>query len=184
MSERREYYRVRALARVRFQPLEKAEAERLRHALYARPARSGPVLAPEARARESELAEQRALAEALRQVMHSLERIERRLDQLERGAQGASAPALVEISLSGAGFAGPFELELGPDQLVHVELELPGSGLAPISALARPVRGADPERFPAFHFEDIHAEDRELIVQLALRIQSQSLRAERSGETR
>ena len=63
------------------------------------------------------------------------------------------------------------------------ELELPGSGLAPISALARPVRSTDAEDLCAFHFEDIHAEDREQLVQLALRIQSQGLRAQRSAES-
>jgi hypothetical protein len=176
VSERREYFRVRALARVSLRPIGKAEAERLRCALYARPAAARPA----SRSGDAEpTGELRALLEAQRQTALALERVERRLERLERLAETGPAET-VEISLSGAGFAGPFELELDADQLVWVELELPGSGLAPISALARAVRSpaGDPG---AFHFEDIHADDREQIVQLALRIQSQQLRAEREA---
>jgi hypothetical protein len=135
----------------------------------------------EERARDVETAEPRALLDGLRQISLALERIERRLERLELGARNTAAlsSAPVEISLSGAGFAGPSELELAPDQLAWVELELPGSGLAPICALARPVRGPEAEPLAAFHFEEIHAEDREQLVQLALRIQSQALRAVR-----
>jgi hypothetical protein len=180
VSERREYFRVRALARVRLRALDKSEAESLRHALYARPPRG----AIDERARDPEQAPERALLEGLRQISLVLERIERRLERIERGgARPAESAEAVEISLSGAGFAGPFELELAPGQLAWVELELPGSGLAPICALARPVRG-DGEHGNAFHFEAIHAEDREQLVQLALRLQSQALRAERAGEPR
>jgi c-di-GMP-binding flagellar brake protein YcgR len=181
MSERREYFRVRALARVRLRSVDKAQAEALRHALYAQPSRGSA----DERAREGEFPEQRALLDGLRQISLALERIERRLERLELGAEGAASPSEpVEISLSGAGFAGPFELELEPDQLVWAELELPGSGLAKVCALARPVRGADAESMAAFHFEDIHPDDREQLVQLALRLQSQQLRASRGGAPR
>ena len=179
MSERREYFRVRALACVRLRAVDKTEAERLRAALYARPACS---ILDERAARDAEPGEERALLEGLRQISLALERIERRLERLERGGSSHDAEP-VEISLSGAGFAGPFELELAPEQLAWVELALPGSGLAPICSLARPVRGAEGD-LAAFHFEEIHAEDREQLVQLALRIQSQALRAERRGEPR
>jgi hypothetical protein len=179
VSDRREYFRVRALARVRLEALDKARADALRHALYARPPRSVPA----DRAREAEAAESRALLDALRQLSLALERIERRLERIERGDTAPDrAPEAVEISLSGAGFAGPFELELEPDQLAWVELELPGSGLAPISALARPVPCTPGEPPGAFHFEHIHPEDREQLVQLALRLQSTELRAQRSAE--
>src|SRR5262249_38858214 len=108
MSERREYFRVRALARVRLRAVDKAQAEALRHALYARASRGSA----EERARESEFPEQRALLDGLRQISLALERIERRLERLELGGAGAASPSEpVEISLSGAGFAGPFELE-------------------------------------------------------------------------
>jgi hypothetical protein len=181
MSERREYFRVRALARVRLQALDKARAEALRHALYARAPRP---LSTERAHEAGTTTEGRAVLEALRQLSLALERIERRLERIERAESSpGDAPGTVEISLSGAGFAGPFELELAPDQLAWVELELPGSGLAPISALVRPVPCAPGEPPGAFQFEHIHPEDREQLVQLALRLQSTELRAARSAES-
>jgi hypothetical protein len=182
VSERREYFRVLALARVSLRALGKGEAERLRPSLYARPGEIASRTDERSRASGEDAGELRALYDALRQISLALARIERRLERLERGARESGGPTEpVEISLSAAGFAGPFELELEPDQLAWVELELPGSGLAPISALARPVRSTDALHPAAFHFEDIHPEDREQIVQLALRIQSQRLRAEREA---
>jgi hypothetical protein len=186
MSERREFFRVRTLARVRLRAVSKPEAELLRRSLYARPGEAKLRFASESE--ESGAREWRALEAALHQISLALERIERRLEALERrAASGAGATAEtagpLEISLSAAGFAGPFGLELEPDQLVWVELDLCGSGLPPIAALARSVR-ASASQEQAFHFEDIHAEDRERIVQLALRLQSQMLRAERAGAGR
>jgi len=180
VSERREYFRVRALARVSLRALGKSEAESLRCALYTRAGAPSPARFATEGAREEFAGELRALLESQRQTALALERIERRLERLERGG-GEGTAAAVEISLSGAGFAGPFELELEPDQLAWAELELPGSALAPITALVRSVGSTTGEFAAAFHFEDIHPEDREQIVQLALRIQSQRLRAEREA---
>jgi hypothetical protein len=185
MSERREFFRVRTLARARLRAVSKPEAELLRRSLYARPGEAKLHFASED---ESGAREWRALEAALHQISLALERIERRLEALERGAASAAGATVeiagpLEISLSAAGFAGPFGLELEPDQLVWVELDLCGSGLPPIAALARSVRATASEE-QAFHFEDIHAEDRERIVQFALRLQSQMLRAERAGAGR
>jgi hypothetical protein len=184
VSERREYFRVRALARVSLRPLAKAEAERLRPGIYARPGKT-----PAARWTDERDGEDparggawSALADVHRQLTLALESLERRVERLERGTRPeAERGETVEISISGSGFAGPFAPELEPDQLIWAEIELPGSGMAPICALARAVGPADAGGDAAFHFEDIHADDREQLVQLALRIQSQSLRAQREA---
>jgi PilZ domain len=184
VSERREFFRVRAFARVSLRALSKVEADRLRPTIYARPGKASALRWTDERPADggAGAGEWHALRDVHRQLSVALERLERRIERLERATQPDVAhDAPVEISLSGAGFAGPFHIELEPDQRVWVELELPGSGLASICALARAVGSADLERAAAFHFEDIHADDREQLVQFALRIQSQSLRAEREA---
>jgi hypothetical protein len=178
--EKREYFRVPVFARVALRALDKEQETAARRHLHARsvePARAGAadgLASPEAR----------GAIELLRRIALALERIERRLEQ--RPPAGApdseivyASPGPIEISLSASGFAGRFAFDADPEQLVHVELDLWEAGLPPIVALAHRVPG---EGLCAFQFEDIHSEDRERIVQLALRTQSQALRRERSGE--
>jgi hypothetical protein len=184
VSERREYFRVRALARVSLRPLSKAEADRLRPGIYARPGKLAPLHWVDEHPGDDPVrpGEWNALLDVHRQLSLALERLERRVERLERGERPeAGRSEAVEISISASGFAGPFALELEPDQPVWTEIELPGSGIAPICALSRPVAGTDAEYAAAFQFDDIHADDREQLVQLALRIQSQTLRAQREA---
>ena len=183
MSERREYFRVRALARVSLRPLSKVEAERLRPVIYARPGKTAPLRwSDDPDGDGSRNRDWNALLDVHRQLSLALERLERRIERLERGARPEiERVEPVEISISGSGFAGPFQLEPDPEQLVWAEIELPGSGMAPFCALSRAVGPAETGGDVAFHFEDIHADDREQLVQLALRIQSQSLRAQRES---
>lgn len=184
MSERREYFRVRALARVSLRPLSKADADRLRPGIYARPGKQPALRWTEERTGTDPVrsGEWSALADVHRQLSLAIERLEHRVEQLERGARpDAERSEPLEISISASGFAGPFAFELEAGRLVWAELELPGSGIAAICALARCVDSSESEAAAAFEFEDIHADDREQLVQLALRIQSQRLRAQREA---
>jgi hypothetical protein len=179
MRERRSFYRVRVFAHVSLRPVtqadELAERRRLR-AQRVEPARLPSFDDP------TSSTELRQLLGGVQRIASSLDRIERRLERLERGAErGEELTSSTEISLSASGFAGSFEPILKDGALVVAELDLREAGLPPIRALARVVG----PRFPhanatAFWFEEIHPDDRERIVQLAMQVQSQSLRQERS----
>jgi hypothetical protein len=179
---RREYFRVPAFARVTLRALAKDQEDAERRRLHARSVE--PARASAAGAEPLAAPDPRGALELLRRIALALERIERRLDRLQppRAAapgDGWVSPGLMEIALSGSGFAGEFEFDADPDQLVHVELDLAEAGLPPLVALVRRVPGPGP---CAFQFEEIHSEDRERIVQLALRRQSEALRRQRAGE--
>ena len=124
----------------------------------------------------------------LKYIALSLDRIERRIDDVARQAGGMqsellSSDAPVEVCLSAAGFAGPFGIDLPDKTLVEVQLDLGDAGVPPIWALARVVtQDTDAPDDTAFSFEEILPDDRERLVQLALRSQTQALRKERSGE--
>ena len=179
MKERREYFRFPAFARVTLRPVDAEEAEALRAHIRNRRVPSGlragaldeSQMSPEARLGLS----------LLRYIAHTLERIERRLGERASGTQpdmwNASAP--VDISLSACGFAGRFGLDIADKSLFEIDLDLGDAGLPPIRALAHAV--ADDGRLEqnAFEFVEIHPDDRERLVALALRTQQQALREER-----
>ena len=182
MNERREFCRVRVIARVRVEPLEKSDESLARARLASR--RVDAARAPRIEDAGA-TGEWRQLLDMVGRIAVSLERIERRLGRLESGgedAAGAFCSAPVEIDLSASGFAFEAALDLDADQLALVELDMPETGLPPIAALARFVAAHDGRPRAAFHFEQIHPEDLERVVQLGLRVQSQELRSRRSRE--
>ncbi len=185
MSERREYYRTRVMALLVVEPVAKADEPAARRRLDAR--RVDPARAPRIED-VGAASEWRQLLEGVSRMAFALERIERRLERLERGPGGRPAtltPGPVEISLSASGLAVDVPLDLEPDDLALLEIDMPDTGLPPVAALGRYVAMGDPEApASAFHFEQIHPEDRERIVQLGLRMQSHALRAGRAEEER
>jgi hypothetical protein len=187
MTQRREYFRIRCFARIGLRVLapeeEPAARARIRGRYVPRALVPGTL-------EESGLpGDQRLLLDLLRHIALNLDRIERRIDDLARRANGVGSDLLasdapVEICLSASGFAGPFSLELSDKELVEVQLDLGDSGLPMISALARVVQpgGEEPVDDTAFTFEELLPDDRERLVQLVLRSQTLALRDERSGE--
>ena len=186
MSTRREYFRIRCYARVGLRTIDDVEESAARARVRTR---SIPrAFAPGALEGQSLPSEQVLTLDLLKYIALSLDRIERRIDDVARQTSSAhsdqvSADAPVEICLSAAGFAGSFGLDLPDKTLVEVQLDLGDAGLPPIWALARVVTqdpGATDDT--AFSFEEILPDDRERLVQLALRSQTQAIRKERSGE--
>lgn len=183
MNERREFCRVRVLARVRIEPLDKADESLARAHLASR--RVDPARSPRIEDAGA-TGEWRQLLESVARIAVSLERIERRLERLETGGETAGDAIVsgpVEMDLSASGFAFEAALDLEPGQLALIELDMPATGLPPIAALARFLEPRDAEAArAAFHFEQIHPEDLERVVQLGLRMQSQELRSRRTRE--
>ena len=185
MSERREFRRMRLPAHVRIAPLDKEDEPEARARLAARRvdrARTPRIEDPGA------TGEWRQLLDGIARMAIALERIERRLDRLDPAAPSPPDALVIgptPIDLSASGFAFQASLDLDPGQLVAVELDMPETGLPPIAALAR-FLGPRDARAPscAFHFEQIHPDDLERVVQLGLRMQSQELRSQRAREER
>ena len=186
MSTRREYFRIRRYARVGLRVVDDVEESAARARVRTR---SIPrAFAPGALEAQNLPSEQLLALGLLKYIALSLDRIERRIDDVARQAGGMqsellSSDAPVEVCLSAAGFAGPFGIDLPDKTLVEVQLDLGDAGVPPIWALARVVtQDTDAPDDTAFSFEEILPDDRERLVQLALRSQTQALRKERSGE--
>ncbi len=186
MSQRREYFRIRCFARIGLRLLDPQDEPAARGRIRSRcvPRAFAPGVLE-----ESGLAgEQRLTLGLLKYIALSLDRIERRIDGAFRRADergdllAAGGPA--EICLSATGFAGPFGLDLPNKALVEVQLDLGDAGLPLITALARVIASDETESLDdtAFGFVELLPDDRERIVQLTLRSQTQALRKERSGE--
>ncbi|MCP4003088.1 MAG: hypothetical protein GY725_02715 [bacterium] len=173
-EERREYFRIHAFARVGFRPLAVGDLDSARRRIRARNVPA--ILSPGSTTEAGLSAERRIELDLLRHIALTLERIDRRMeDTLARRsatALGACKYAPVEISLSGAGFSGPFELSIDSDELVEVDLDLWESGLPCIPAIARAVAStAEDPRINSFCFEELHPEDEDQIVRLTLQSQ-------------
>ncbi len=183
--DRREYYRVRAPARVdlRVVPeerLEEARADvRTRH--VPSPVRPGTL------DERSLTPESRILLDVLHRMSMALARIDARLEVLstQNGThQRASRPDPIDVSLSGTGIALPFEAPAEVGTLVGLTLDVCDPTTPLIPALARVVRiwTEDDRRYAALRFDEIHPEDQERLVQFSLRQQSAELRERRTGE--
>ncbi len=189
MREKREYYRVRVFARVGTRVLAPKKVEEVKHHIRSRhlPIGFTPSVVNDSRL----TTENRVVLDLLRNIATSLERIERHLEGSagatgERGSSSRMTYQSTEITLSGSGLFGAFELDLQPDDLVELELELLDTGIPMIPALARVVGPSNEGGCPgtAFKFEEIHQDNREHIVQLTLRRQSEALREQKAGEGR
>ncbi len=186
MSRRREYFRIRCFARVGLRLLDPQDEPEARTRIRSRCVPR--AFAPGALEESGLAGEQRLTLDLLKYIALSLDRIERRIDGALRRADedgdllATSGP--VEIRLSAAGFAGPFGLDLPNKALVEVQLDLGDAGLPLITALAHVItpNGTESLDDTAFGFVELLPDDRERIVQLALRSQTQALREERSGE--
>ena len=187
MNERREYFRIRCFARVGLRRIDPDDEPAARARVQSRCLPR--AFAPGALEGSGLPSEHRMALGLWKHIALSLDRIERRIDDVIRRADGVKSDLLasdapVEICLSAAGFGGPFGLDLPDKALVEVQLDLGDAGLPLIQAVARIVSPEDmgPSDNTAFAFEELLDDDRERLVQLALRTQTQALRKERSGE--
>lgn len=182
MRERRAYLRFRAPIRLRVRRLSETSEEVALRRVRGRRRSLAPMLPGSDDARSA--VEAQPVLEILREISATLERIEDRLsDPSEREEARVSEP---EISLSASGIAIPLGLfDPAKGALVELELELPDDGIPRIRALARVVRSfpARGRRFTALSFDGISGEDRERLVQVALRRDFAELR-ERRAESR
>jgi hypothetical protein len=188
VTNAREYFRVAVPARVALRVLRPGEEQsarlrvRLRH--FPLPGGFSPPDEPRTSGETS------LQLELLQRIAVTLARIEQKLEELARARiDGDPAPLCwtqpLEISVSACGFAGRFELAAAPGALVESYLDLGDAGLPPIPALARLVeldRGGS--GVAALTFEELAPQDRERLVQLALRTQSEALRVGRGGDLR
>jgi hypothetical protein len=188
MSERRNYYRVSAFARVGLRAIDPDRVEMVRLQIRARSTPGALAPGPFEDARLE--VEQKATIELLQRISYSLDRIEYRLEDIllhQRGSKAwfsiTSHP--VEITLSGSGLSGCFELPLSPGDLAEVTLDIWGAGLPLIYAVARVVdtKEAKEGTITALNFEELTPEDRERIVQFTIRSQSRGLRDRQTEES-
>lgn len=177
----REYFRIRAYARVGLRRVEASQLERAR--LRVRAQHVPPVIPTGSLDESRQSAEQRAMLSLLQRIWVSLERIDRRMALLAGGPGAAESWLLapeepLAIGLSASGFAGEFPLHEPTGTLFEAMLDLSEAGLPPIPTLSRLARrfAHDGRDVVAFSFEEIHEADRERVVQLALRRQSEALR--------
>ena len=188
MIERREYFRIQTFARVGLRVLSEEEGEQARLRLKSR--RPSAFLSPTAIDESGLSSEHRVALDLMLRIALTLDRIDRRLDEMARAGQSADGHLLslqpVDITLSGSGFSGQFSLDVSPGELVEAQLDLWESGLPLIGALARIVKLEESEghMITAFGFEEILPEDQERIIQLTLRSQSQAIRENKRGEGR
>ncbi len=189
MIERREYFRIQAFARVGLRVLSEEEGEQARLRLKSR--RPAAFLSPTAIDESGLSSEHRVALDLMLRIALTLDRIDRRLDEMVRSGQSADGPVLslqpVDITLSGSGFSGQFSLDLSPGELVEAQLDLWESGLPLIGALAHVIKleaSAEGHMITAFVFEEILPEDQERIIQLTLRSQSQAIRENKREEGR
>ncbi len=189
MIERREYFRIQTFARVGLRVLSEEEGEQARLRLKSR--RPSAFLSSTAIDESGLSSEHRVALDLMLRIALTLDRIDRRLDEMARAGQSADGHLLslqpVDITLSGSGFSGQFSLDVSPGELVEAQLDLWESGLPLIGALARIVKleeSAEGHMITAFGFEEILPEDQERIIQLTLRSQSQAIRENKRGEGR
>ncbi len=185
MIERRDYFRIQTFARVGLRVLSEEEAEQTRLRLKARrPSVSSTTID------ESGLSsEHRVALDLMQRIALTLDRIDRRLDEMARAGLSTDGhvllPQPVDITLSGSGFSGVFSVDVSPGELVEAQLDLWESGLPLIATLALAVKleeSAEGHMRTSFGFEEILPEDLERIVQLTLRSQSHALRENRGEE--
>ena len=189
MIERREYFRIQTFARVGLRVLSEEEGEQVRLRLKSR--RPSAFLSSTAIDESGLSSEHRVALDLMLRIALTLDRIDRRLDEMARVAQSADGHVLslkpIDITLSGSGFSGQFSLDLSPGELVEAQLHLWESGLPLIGTLARVVKleeSTEGHIITAFGFEEIPPEDQERIIQLTLRSQSQAIRENKRGEGR
>ncbi|MFQ5513536.1 MAG: hypothetical protein ACE5FG_03800 [Myxococcota bacterium] len=185
-AERREYFRISTFARVTLRALDDRELEGLRQRLRAK--RVPSVLSPLSFDERRHSPENRPLVELLQHIALALERIDEKLDVLTRVEQarsGAPAPEGLEIVLSGSGFSGAFGLKTEPGDPFEARIDLWDSGVPLILAIARVAHvqiDDDGRPITAFGFEEILSDDRERIIQFAMRNQTQTIREGRMEE--
>ncbi len=189
MIERREYFRIQTFARVGLRVLSEEEGEQVRLRLKSR--RPSAFLSSTALDESGLSSEHRVALDLMLRIALTLDRIDRRLDEMARVGQSADGHVLslkpVDITLSGSGFSGQFSLDLSPGELVEAQLDLWESGLPLIGTLARVVKleeSTEGHMITAFGFEEILPEDQERIIQLTLRSQSQAIRENKREEGR
>ncbi len=188
MTQRREYFRIRTFARVGLRVLSPEVVEQARLRLKQR--HPAPAVSPSTVDESGLSSEHRAALDMLRRIALTLDRIDRRLDEIVHSRRQDEPVPLVPtealaITLSGSGFSGPFSLDVSPGELVEVHLDLWDSGLPLITALASAVKiyeSEDGRMITAFSFEEILPEDQQRIVQLTLRSQSNGIRESRGEE--
>lgn len=187
MSERREYFRIPILARVALRVLLQEEEEAARQRVRERHV---PPVIPAGSFDESAMhAEQRILFELLKHMTFTLDRIDRRLEDLTRRHDPAAPPYTfpprsLEITLSGSGFAGAFGPSLELETLVEAQLEFWNAGIPLIPTLARVVSVFESKGglTTAFRFEELLPDDQQRIVQLTIRSQLSTIRDGRREE--
>ncbi len=188
MIERREYFRIRTFARVSLCVLPEADVEQARLRLKVR--RPSAYLASATIDESGLSAEHRAALDLMQRIALTLDRIDRRLDDMSRAGPDPdhAIPAEpINITLSAAGFSGKFPIDVSPGEMVEVQLDLWESGLPLIGALARVVKLEDSDEghlITAFVFDELLPDDEERIIQLTLRSQSEAIRENRKEERR
>jgi hypothetical protein len=182
--DRRQFFRIRTLARIGLRVLapDELEGARLRVAARTQPSRFVLVAGDELRP----AAESYATLQLLQQILFALDRLNRRMDELLAQSQGGARAMVAEtlsVSLSGSGFAASFASELRRGELVEAEIELGESGLPVLACIARVVSAepAGKRTLAALHFDALAPEDRERIVQFCIQSQSRELAARRPG---
>ncbi len=182
----REYFRIRTHARVGLRRVAAGELGRAR--LRVRALHVPPVIPAGSLDESRQSPEERATLAVLQRIWIALERLDRRVASLAAGPGGEEAWLVspdepVEVGLSASGFAGDFALGDATGTLFEASLDLSEAGLPPIPALVRLARrfAHEDREIVAFAFDEIHEADRERVVQLALRRQSEELRARDAG---
>ena len=183
----REYFRIRTHARLGLRLVAAGGLERAR--LRVRAQHVPPVIPAGSLDEARQSPEQRGTLAVLQRIWIALERIDRRVASLAAGPGGDEAWLVapdepVLIGLSASGFAGDFALREPTGTLFEAALDLSDAGLPPIPALVRLARRFEHEgrETTAFAFDEIHEADRERVVQLALRRQSEELREREARE--
>ena len=189
MKSGREYFRVATVARVSLRAVEAADEENARRRVRLR-----HVPDPIAKhgVEDARIAnEDRAMLDVLGRISLALDRIDRRIEEIARvqlGNEGGPLTSLggdpIDVVLSGSGFSVPYDMKLEPGTLVEAYLDLWDAGLPLIPALARVARidTGPGDEHTALGFCEIAPEDRERIVQLAIRRQSEHLSGGRRRE--
>ena len=176
-SERRQAFRINTIARVCLRPIAEDAVDTARLRVLAL---SVPELIGTRTLDDTRVHDERAQLELLQRIAFSLDRVNRRIADLEqrRGVAGVdrfSEP--LQISLSASGMSGPFDLREEPGSLVEVTLDLMDVGLPLIPGVASVVRGGDlPPKTTALRFEELTQDDRERLFRFAIRMQRHSLR--------
>lgn len=192
MKRDREYFRVSTVARVSLRAVEEADVENARRRVHLR-----HVPDPIAKhgVEDARIAnEARAMLDVLSRISLALDRIDRRIEEIAHLQLGNEAGPLaslrgdpIDVVLSGSGFSVPYDMKLETGTFVEAYLDLWNAGLPLIPALARVARveTGPGDGCTGLGFCEIAPADRERIVQLAIRCQSEHLsggRCEREAE--